>query len=458
MTTVIATAATLLCCHFALAQGGANVTVTPKQIDGLLPNPGVGWQTFHRFADEDANLAELPSTSAYFRLYWRELEPAEGEIDFGRIDSLLARARKAGQKLALRVMCAGTDKEYLYVPQWLKDKGCPGTEYRNSKSGPKHWVPDMDSALFQEAHFRLINELGKRYDGNPDFDLLDMGSVGLWGEWHMSGTGVDLPSVETRLALIDCYRNAFPKSPKVMLIGDDPGMHHAVTNGCGWRADCLGDMGGFSKTWNHMEHFYRQALDRTGAKAAWKTAPVAFESCWDMRKWREEGWDIRAIFDYALDLHCSYLNNKSAPIPEGTRPEIERFLRRIGYRLVVRSAEFPAVLTPGQPYLGRMVWENLGVAPPYRDYSVALRFVGQEGQPTVVCATDLSAKGWLPGEEQKVDVPLRLESGPRPTPGKYTLSYALVDPETAAPAVRLAIEGRDGEGWYAVGPVEVAPG
>jgi hypothetical protein len=27
---------------------------------------------------------------------------------------------------------------------------------------------------------------------------------------------------------------------------------YAVHHGCGWRADCLGDMGGFSKSWSHM--------------------------------------------------------------------------------------------------------------------------------------------------------------------------------------------------------------
>ena len=80
------------------------MTVEPKEIDDLLANPGMGWQTFHRFADQDPNLAGLPSTSAYFRLYWSQIEPEEGQIDFGQIDELLRRAKQAGQKLAFRVM------------------------------------------------------------------------------------------------------------------------------------------------------------------------------------------------------------------------------------------------------------------------------------------------------------------------------------------------------------------
>jgi hypothetical protein len=166
----------------ALRAEGPKVKVTFEESDELFANPGMGWQTFHRFADEDKALEGLPSSSAYFRFYWSDVEPAEGQVDFAKFDDLLARARRAGQKLAFRIMCAGTRQEYLYVPEWLKAKGCKGFEYQYSGRGPQHWVPDMEDPIFQKAHFRLIEELGKRYDGHPDMDLVDIGTVGLWGE------------------------------------------------------------------------------------------------------------------------------------------------------------------------------------------------------------------------------------------------------------------------------------
>ena len=430
------------------------MNVKPREIDDLLPNPGMGWQTFHCFADEDPNLAGLPSTSAYFRLYWSEVEPEERRIDFDRIDGLLCRAKEAGQNLSLRIMCVGTDQEYMHVPRWLKEKGCPGCEYEFDYDEVTRWVPDMDHPMFQEAHFRLIHELGRRYDRHPDFDLLDLGTVGLWGEWHMSETTGRMPGAETCLAVIDRYLQAFPTAPKAMLIADEPGMRHAVTNGCGWRADCLGDLDN-AKGWNHMEHFYRQQVEKTGAQDAWKTGPVAFESGWDMRKWKEKGWDIRYILDYALDLHCSYMNNKSAPVPEGTRGEVERLLRGIGYRLVLREFEHDAVLGPGEPIAGRMVWENVGVAPPYRDYVPAFRLQAADGQPVALTATDVSVKGWLPDGEIRVDVKIALDPKARPVPGEYDLALAVVDPGTKQPAVRLAIEGRDRDGWYPLSRVTV---
>ncbi len=440
--------------------GEPKVRVEPRETDELFANPGMGWQTFQRFADQDNNLQGLPSASAYFRFYWREIEPRDGQIDFARFDDLLAHARRAGQKLAFRVMCTGSG-QYLDVPAWLKEQGCKGVEF--AYGGRKHWVPDFADPLFQQAHFRLIRELGRRYDGHPDLDLVDIGSVGLWGEWHMSGTQaadtgkpVPLPTVEMRDAIIDAWRRAFPKTGKVILIGSTEGMARAAGDGYGWRADCLGDMGGFSKTWNHMDNFYLQQLEKTGAREVWAKAPVAFESCWDMRKWKQEGWDIRHIFDYALRCHASYVNNKSAPIPDGTRGEIEQFLRRLGYRLAVRSVEHEATARAGADFAVAVAWENVGVAPPYRDYRVALRLRctnGTEAKP-IIAASDTSIRGWLPGARKtdlKVSLPATIGSG------TYELAIGIVDPVSQAPAVRLAIGGRDADGWYPVSRVRVVP-
>jgi hypothetical protein len=181
----------------------------------LLANPGMGWQTFRRFADDDPNLAGLPSASAFCRFYWREIESQDGQIDYPKFDELFTHARRAGQKLALRIMCTGSGA-HTDVPAWLKEQGCRGIEF--TYGGRKHWVPDFADPLFQAKHFRLIRELGRRYDDHPDLDLVDIGSVGLWGEWHMSGTqvvgsdqSVSLPSPEILQAIIDAWCAAFPR-------------------------------------------------------------------------------------------------------------------------------------------------------------------------------------------------------------------------------------------------------
>ena len=440
---------TLLLGGICMSANAETVTVRPTETDELLANPGMGWQTFHRFADEDPALDGLPSSSAYFRFYWSEIEPEEGKIDFEMLDGMLEQAHESGQRLAFRIMCVGTNGDYMHVPAWLKEKGCPGFEFQYG-GDVTQWVPDMDHEMFQEAHFRTIRALGERYDGHPDVDLLDIGTVGLWGEWHMSQTGVELPTEETRIKIIDEWRSAFPSTPTVMLIGDAPGMAYCAKRSIGWRADCLGDMGGFSETWNHMDNMYKQQLEKTDALDAWKTGPVAFESCWTMLKWAEEAWDIRYIFDYALELHASYLNNKSAVIPTGARPEVERFLRSLGYRLVLRELTHEKTVKRGEPLTVEMTWANVGVAPPYGDYTIAVRLTPADGPPVVLDGQ--SVKGWLPGEHT-VELPLPLLADL--TPGVYQMAVALTDPQSGEPAIRLAIEGRDDDGWYPLSEFEV---
>lgn len=269
-----------------------------------------------------------------------------------------------------------------------------------------------------------------------------------------TGQPVPMPSVEVRDAMIDAWRRAFPKTPKVVLIGSAEAMSRTMKDGLGWRADCLGDMGGFSKRWNHMDHFYLQQIEKTGAQDAWKAAPVAFESCWDMRKWKEEAWDIRHIFDYALRLHASYMNNKSASIPEGARDEVERFVRRLGYRLVIRSLEHQGIARAREKFNVDVAWENVGVAPPYLDYRVAVR-LKKRGDPTtrpILFVTDKSVRGWLPGAQQ---TRLSLTVPESVALGDYDLAIGVVDATTQAPAVRLAIAGRDADGWHPLSRVEV---
>lgn len=435
----------------------ATLHLQPRAIDRLFANPGMGWQTFHRFADEDKALAGLPSGSAYFRFYWREVETQPGQIDFALFDRLFAHAEQAGQKLAFRIMCTGSG-QYIDVPQWLKVQGCKGTEFKYE--GQNHWVPDFADPKFQEAHFRLIRELGRRYDGHPAMDLLDIGSVGLWAEWHMSGTEaldtgkeVPLPPLELRLAIIEAWVKAFPKSRKVVLIGSEEAMALTTPRQLGWRADCLGDMGGFSKTWNHMDHFYRQQLRKTGAGEAWKNAPVAFESCWEMGKWVQSGWDVRYIFDYALDCHASYINNKSAPLPEGTREEVERLLRQLGYRLVLRDLHMPSPLESGHGFTVETEWENVGVAPPYVDHLIALQLRSPgPGGKTLVLPSKSTIQGWLPGPHRQtthLQVPVEL------APGTYQASLGLIDPATRRAEIQLAIDLPATNNWYSIGTVEI---
>jgi hypothetical protein len=281
-----------------------------------------------------------------------------------------------------------------------------------------------------------------------------------------------MPSLESRQKVVAAYLAAFKKTPILMLLNGGECLKTATSQGAGWRADCLGDLGGFSKRWTHMRDGYPSWIQNAGALETWKTAPVAWETCWDARRWVAEGWPLRYIFNYALATHASYINNKSAPLPEGAnvRPEIERFLRRLGYRLVLKELTHPDRAKAGENIDLGMKWQNTGSAPCYKPYRLAYRLTSAEGKCEVI-VSKITVNRWLPGDvavftKQFFENPPDLPPGdvvsvseslavPKNVePGSYRLSIAVVG-EDDKPVVRLGIKGRSDDGWYPLSTIRM---
>ncbi|MCX8014716.1 MAG: hypothetical protein N2748_01735, partial [candidate division WOR-3 bacterium] len=89
------------------SEHGPLITVNPSEnTDSVFANPGMGWQTFYRAAENDPNLAGLPTTTIYRRFSWYDLEPTPGNFNLALFEDWLNRAKKNGQRLAWRLMIA----------------------------------------------------------------------------------------------------------------------------------------------------------------------------------------------------------------------------------------------------------------------------------------------------------------------------------------------------------------
>ena len=102
-------------------------------------------------------------------------------------------------------------------------------------------------------------------------------------------------------------------------------------------------------------------------------APVQFEVCGIMQNWYDRGFDIDRILQKALDWHMTLLNAKSSPVPAAWRPKVDGFLKRIGYRFVLRELENTSESYPGGSLIVRSQWENKGVAPIYHPWPLGYR-------------------------------------------------------------------------------------
>ena len=432
------------------AKGVPNVTlVSPLESDEVLVNPGMGFTTQSALNGDVPGYPE--SSIAYYRWYWDELEPEEGEFNWAMVDSVIAEAHARGQRLATRIMPANGRPR---IPDWYRKTGAKGWDFvaesnQNAGRDIKSWMPDHEDPLFKKYMGRLVKEFAKRYDGHPDIDHIDIGSYGHWGEWHLSFVAEkERYPMDIKKMIIDWYLEGFKKTPMVIPEDAEDGLVYATENGTGWRADCIGDYGP-PNHWNLMTRYLQLPRMYPSVGEAWKTRPVAFETCGTFESWLRAGRDIDYIYSVCLELHTSILNNKSSDIPPEWWPATEKFLKRMGYRFVVRLFRHEKWLEPGSDLHIEMDMDNIGVAPPYRAYVPVfeIRRAGERRSKTVLARKEINwdVLKWLPGRHQlstSISIPKDAE------PGRYLVYFALLDPYTKAPVIKLAVNGRDAQGWY----------
>ena len=445
------------------ASGQETVIVRPKEIDDVLMNPGIGFMTFQRFNGDSLNVGKKwtegypivyqpfdgslenenhpMTTIAYFRVYWKFIEPEMGKYRWDLIDTALETARQRGQTLMLRIAPYGTRADND-VPQWYREmmgdeKGLP----------VKKWRTDPEDPNYVQYFGGVIRALGERYDGHPDLESVDLAIVGAWGE----GAGSKLLTQKKRQALVDAYIDVFKKTPLLMLLTDaKTNMYGLSRADVGWRVDCLGDMGGFSSNWSHMHDYYPQGIINFGMRDAWRKAPVSFEVCWVMQHWKDKGWDVDYIIDQSLKWHISSFNAKSSPVPDEWRPQVDRWLKKMGYRFVLRKFTYPSVVKPGGELSFTSWWENKGVAPCYRKFPLALRLTNEKRSEILITDADITT--WLPGDnlyDDAVSLPSDMPTG------EYDLQIGILDLSSSKPKVKLAISAGQQDGWYELGKIEI---
>jgi len=449
---------------FSVAQRDT-VIVRPAPIDDVLTNPGMGITTFNRFNGQALNpllqwsevgpVEKLPqaatkpdfpdTTIAYLRWYWNALEPEPGKYRWDILDLAIEEARAHGQTLAIRLM-PYSNKDPL--PAWYQSTGARRANKPTDKDG-SIWQPDFSDPLFLKYWGALVKEAGKRYDGNPYLDSVDISSVGYWGE----GWSPYMPAFPYQKALIDIWFDAFPTTTLLMNFDEQQALTYGTSRGAGWRLDCLGDLR--TKSDNpyfepEMLDIYPQQVVRAGIQDVWQKRPVSLEVCGTVSEWKRDHFDVNYILDQALRWHVTSVNLKSSPIPDDWKPAFDDFQKKMGYRLLLRRLEYPKTMPAGSMMAIHMWWLNAGVAPPYTNYPLAIQLRSASNTAEIRVPVDI--RTWLPGDavfDGSLYIPETLPEG------VYDVRVALLDPRSAKPAVRLAIAGRDSDGWYTEGQIQI---
>lgn len=319
-----------------------------------------------------------------------------------------------------------------------------------------HWDADWDSQEFLDEIGWLIDQYGARYDGHPYFASMDIGIWGTWGQQNAVG-GIKLPGQAARDAIVARLQAVFPNTP---LIASENYPEYGVPSlqgrpGDGWRQDGHGD------NYTVGTHIPNKMVENPGMFDNWKQGPVAVEtygarfldwvnfynncpysdprSCVDPDVWidwlvGDVDWDHPACdFPQApTQLMCpvqyphraTYYNAFNDPLVSSTVPLMEKAVRRLGYRLFFEEIRVNSI--NGTTANVSVVVRNSSqaAAPPYDDYFLALRVVGE-----AELRTEETVKGLLPGDNRILNVELELPSAT----GQFTIEASLFAPDLPEP-------------------------
>jgi len=185
--------------------------------------------------------------------------------------------------------------------------------------------------------------------------------------------------------------------------------------------------------------------------------------------WQDGSLYLKAIEDY----HASYATVHWEPreFLEKNRELVNRINLRLGYRLQLLEASWPAEVSRSEPLLVGYRWRNAGVAPCYpgghpaitlktekggiaavlvdEDFDMRTLPVGPPGQALAIGRTEKST--------HQADRPLAalpLPPDPILKPGVYGV-YISVGTKTGTPRIELPLPGDDGQRRYLLGKITV---
>lgn len=475
----LAFAAVILCTAIAAQTGDNRVVVHPKDTGAALVNPGMGWQ-FHHYdnnivrygleLEPSDTVDEFPGLSSiYLRLAWSFIEPEEGKFNWSIVDTPAARWIAKGKQVAFRFTCS--EGGGPGTPEWVRKAGAKSVPLpgRNGATDASRWEVDFDDPIFLDKLDHFLAAAAARYDGSPEVAFIDVGSFGIWGEGH-TGSSSRLPySAATIRRHIDLYKKNFKHT--LLVANDDLSnqgrglevIQYAHQQGLTLRDDSILVEPG--------ERAYHHAYL---APMFWNEAPIILESeHYGPSKGRGNWADGSRYMDAIEDYHASYATVHWYPreFLKECRPLIDKINMRLGYRLQVLEASWPAEVRRNEPLVAGYRWRNAGVAPCLPGGYPAITLKDTKGGIAGVFVDEGFDMRTLPvGPPEKSEPvgrePKGISQASKPLinfvlppanvlkPGSYTL-WVSIGTRTGTPKIALPLADEDGQRRYRLGEIRI---
>jgi hypothetical protein len=418
------------------AQTDATRTVvTPTDNQAGLRNPDMGWYLHYydnsrnpQWTPPDNTWNDWPGlTTIYFRTDWGNIEPQQGQFAWNKIDDVANLWIALGRKIAFRITCL--EGYSGATPSWAN-----GGNY------------DPGNATWLTAWESFLSAFAARYDGKPYVAYVDMGSIGVWGEGH------DGASDAVRKQHIDLYAKYFKNTQ--LVVNDDLGQvacEYGRQKGFTIRDD--------SPMWATC------ISTQVSYEPYWPVTPTIIETDWYQSCVSRGSWSDQCYSDVLEAYHASWIDDHGAysTFWANEKPLINALNLRVGYRLQVTEASWPAAGLVGQ--IGArfiLKWRNAGVAPCYKGGFPAITLKNASGAVAVTAVDTLfDVKRLQPGPKTTfgpvladsigVNLPANLAVG------TYQV-FISVGAKDGTPIYCLPYNNDDGSKRYPLGTIAVVAG
>ncbi|MCS7038120.1 MAG: DNRLRE domain-containing protein, partial [Caldilineales bacterium] len=164
-----------------------------------------------------------PITGGHMKFEWNRIELGPGQYNWSEVDRWLETMRASNKAAAIgfvtyNATCCGGDNVPAYLYKQYPDMRVVCDDHW---AIPKYWSED-----YLREYGRFIAEAGRRYDGDPRIEFLEIG-IGIYGETKPSDNehrqclaDAGLTSnlwVETARRIMDMHVAAFPRTRLVLM-------------------------------------------------------------------------------------------------------------------------------------------------------------------------------------------------------------------------------------------------
>jgi hypothetical protein len=412
----------------------------------------MGWAPWAN-VDESAQ----PHTLVYADLTWREFEPREGVLDFAAFEDKqqLARWRREGKRVVFRfVLDKPDDDASVDIPDWLFDKINGDGEFYDNQYG-KGFSPNYSNPILMKYHRLAIKALGDRYGKDGFFAFVELGSLGHWGEWHTSPELKQLPPENIRDLYVLDYMDAFPGTQLLMrrpftiarklslgLYNDMTGSVRDTTEWLGWIQS-----GG--------DYLPNETNTVVPMPDGWEKAPVGGEQAPTLSNEELYATNLETTLRLLKESHTTFIG-PGGPYKIQTTSSLQagldQVMSTIGYRLYIAKAEMPLVVKFGRDIKVKLSFSNAGIAPFYYNWQTVMYLFDESGKTIETFPLTMDLREILPDRMTEVSFTLPVSALEN---GKYSLGFAIIDPLTGKPGVKLANESARQDLIQMVGTFEI---